>query len=721
MGQNLGQQTTPQMTTNLRSWETASAHLRAQRYRLASKVFESLARSGFRAAEAWFYAGNALERQGNSPSASACYRKAADAIESTPRFLALLSQVGFALLRVGVREDAEDAFGKALAVDPQNPEALIGRGICLLQRGDCIGAAETFRAVPASSSDSLRTLNLIQALMCAGLLEEARAAAEDALANGEAPLILAQYVRILAAQGVFEEAERVLEKLRRLDQAVFDSLFAETAAMDVVGRATLDSARYDKTNVAALYAGWHANQLANCQWRQYGAFVTRIQAMVETALAVGKTPPMAPHLALNLPFSAGLCTALARSMSILAAEHVAGYGPLPAWSYPPRAGRLRVGYVSGDIRDHATAHLIRSLPGCHDRDRVEVFMYSLTKSDGSEYALKIRRECDHFADCSNLTNREVAQRIHDDGIHILVDLQGHTRCARMWIFAFTTAPVQVTWLAFAGSVGADYIPYALVDSVVAPPGSEALFSETLVSLPECYQVNDRWQPVAKGTPTRAQEGLPAQGFVFACFNNANKLEPDVFDCWMEILKQTPGSVLWLYKSNEQMVFNLRREASARGVAPERLVFAVARKKPDHLARLQLADLFLDTFIYNAHTTASDSLWAGVPVLTWMGERFASRVAASLLYAVGLDEMVMPSRQAYLERAVQLAHKPETLAAVRQKLAENKMVYPLFDTERFARHLEDAYDAIWAAYEAGGRPARIDVPARAPRKPEVEAP
>lgn len=693
------------------SWDKALAHLRGQRFRLASKAFEALAKGGVKRGEAWLYAGHAQEQQGKMPAAAVCYRNAAGVIEASPAMFPLLCQTGFALLRAGVRKEAASCFDRVLLFATHHPDALTGRGIALLQDGDCDGAVEHLRAAHAAApGNPLIVANLIQALVCAGFLEEAHALIGVMQTAGN-PVLLSQYARVLAFEGLFADAERALDALRGADPAAFEAIFSDSGETEASGRALLDTARYDKKNLAALYAGWHADQLAHCQWRQYGAFLPRIRDMVETALDAGGVPPMAQHLALFLPFSEQWCTHLAQSRSAFVADHIARSGALPEWASPARAGRLRIGYVSGDIRDHATAHLIRSLMGCHDRERVEVFTYSLVKPDGSEYAEKIRRESDHFVDFSNVSNREAAQRIHEDGIHILVDLHGHTRHARLEIFAFRPAPVQATWLGFPGSVGADYIPYALVDPIVAPQGSEAHFTETLVSLPECYQVNDRWQPVAGAVPARVQEGLPEDGFVFACFNGARKIEPDVFACWMDILKRTPGSVLWLYRSNDRMAFNLRREARAQGVAPERLLFAPNKKKAAHLARLQLADLFLDTFICGAHTTASDSLWAGVPVLTWPGERFASRVAASLLHAVGLDDMVVPSRAAYLERAVELASKPELLASIRQCLADNKMTYPLFDTQRFARHLEDAYELMWAAHEKGERPARIEAPAR----------
>ena len=352
---------------------------------------------------------------------------------------------------------------------------------------------------------------------------------------------------------------------------------------------------------------------------------------------------------------------------------------------------------------------MQSMVALHDRERFEVFYYALAADDGSTYYRRFATDAEHFVDLTALSNRDAALRIRSDEIDILVDLMGYTRNARTEIFALQPAPVQVAYLGFAGTLGADFIPYIIADPIVLPESELPHFSEQPVYLPECYQVNDRWQPIAETGARRADYGFPEAAFVFCCFNANYKIEPVIFDVWMHILQRVPGSVLWLFEGSEHVPDNLRREAQARGVAPERLVFAPRVPKDRHLERHRLADLCLDTLIYGAHTTASDALWAGVPVLTCCGEAFASRVGASLLTAVGLPEMIVNSLTEYEELAVELATRPQRLTEIRQKLSANRLTYPLFDTERFVRHLEKAFEMMWAVHAAGEAPRPIYVP------------
>ena len=291
------------------------------------------------------------------------------------------------------------------------------------------------------------------------------------------------------------------------------------------------------------------------------------------------------------------------------------------------------------------------------------------------------------------------ERIAADGVDILVDLKGYTQDARTQILAFRPAPIQVNYLGYPGTMGAPFMDYILVDDFVVPPDQQPFFTEKLVHLPGCYQVNDSQREISPQTPSRAECGLPEKGFVFCCFNNSYKITPEMFDVWMGLLKAVPGSVLWLLEGNRFVPANLCREAEARGVAAERLVFAPRKPLPEHLARHRLADLFLDTFPVNAHTTASDALWAGCPVLTLAGETFVSRVAGSLLRTVGLPELVTTSLEDYQAMALRLARDPELLAHVRARLEANRKNCPLFDGGQFARNLEKAYATMWDTYAA----------------------
>jgi len=320
---------------------------------------------------------------------------------------------------------------------------------------------------------------------------------------------------------------------------------------------------------------------------------------------------------------------------------------------------------------------------------------------------RIEQAFDRFVDVGPLSHADAAARIHADRVDILVDLTGYTNLARTEIAALRPAPVQVNFLGYPGTMGADFIDYIITDRFITPPGHEAHYSEQPVYLPGSYQANDRKRSVA-GTPPRSELGLPEKSFVFCCFNQMTRILPDVFAAWMRLLKAVPDSVLWLLKSNAWAEQNLRREAQRHGIAPERLVFAPVLPQERHLGRFGAADLFLDTSPYNAHTTASDALWAGLPVLTCAGDTFASRVAGSLLTAVGLPELVTRSMADYEALALRLARNPGELAGLRDKLLRNRSTAPLFDTPAFTRHLEAAYLRMWENYLAGQPPRAIEL-------------
>ena len=369
--------------------------------------------------------------------------------------------------------------------------------------------------------------------------------------------------------------------------------------------------------------------------------------------------------------------------------------------------RLRIGYVSADFHSHPTMHLMGGLFELHDRARFEIFAYSIGADDYSAYRRRARDSVDHFVDIRSESPRQSAERMRGDGIDILVDLKGFTHEARPGIFALRPAPIQAAWLGYPASTDGRLNDYVIVDRITVPPAHAGQFREQLVWLPHSYQVNDHCQPVVVAAPARHELGLPESGFVYACFNHVYKIEPDVFASWMRILGRVPGSVLWLYSSNVTARANLAREAEAHGIRASRIVFGATLDKPRHLARLACADLFLDTGTINAHTSASDALWAGLPVLTRPGNAFAGRVGASLVSAAGLPQLVCGSVAQYEEIAVRLANSPAELEGMRKVLQARERL-PLFDTPRFARNLERAFEMMWARYLAGLPPVSFAV-------------
>jgi protein O-GlcNAc transferase len=365
--------------------------------------------------------------------------------------------------------------------------------------------------------------------------------------------------------------------------------------------------------------------------------------------------------------------------------------------------RLRIAYLSADFHDHATANLMAGLFECHDRERFEVLAFSYGPDDRSAMRQRLLAAFDNFIDVRGMSDQQVAQQIAELGVHIVIDLKGYTQDSRPEILAHRPAPIQVNYLGYPGTMGADFIDYILVDLFVVPADQQPFYTEKLVHLPDCYQVNDRQREVATHTPSRAVCGLPEDGFVFCCFNKIYKITPDIFDIWMRLLEAVPGSVLWLLRDSEAAERNLRREAETRGVNPGRLVFAERTKLPAHLARQRQADLFLDTLPYNAHTTASDALWVGLPLMTCTGRMFPSRVAGSLLHAVGMPELVTENLTEYEALARKLATDPELLQGFRERLAQHRATAPLFDTDRFRRHIESAYMQMWQICEDGEAP------------------
>lgn len=374
--------------------------------------------------------------------------------------------------------------------------------------------------------------------------------------------------------------------------------------------------------------------------------------------------------------------------------------------------RLKIGYISANFFDHPTMHLAGGLFESHDKERFEVYLYGIHSDEKSSYFKRAVAGSDHYTDISSMNDAEAAEKIYEDGIDILIDLMGLSKNARPQIFAYRSAPIQMQYLVFAGTTAHPSIDYIFTDRIITPESDAEFFSETFVYLPDTYQINDDKQKVADDIPTRQACGLPKEGFVYCCFNNAYKIEPMIFDQWMEILAAVPSSVLWLYESNETMKTNLKREAEKRGVDASRLIFANKLPKAKHLARLKNADLILDTYYFNAHTTASDALYVGVPMITCIGDRFASRVGASLLHAVGMEQCVYEDFEGYKKAAIRLAEDKAAYNAIKAELQTNLKDAPLFDTKRQMRNLEKGLNMAWESYMDNQKPTVLSIESEA---------
>jgi predicted O-linked N-acetylglucosamine transferase (SPINDLY family) len=366
--------------------------------------------------------------------------------------------------------------------------------------------------------------------------------------------------------------------------------------------------------------------------------------------------------------------------------------------------------MSSDFRNHSVGHLVAGALEAHDRARFELSAISLIRATEDGMQTRLRGAFERFVDVEGQNDRQIAEIIRELEVDVLVDLNGFTQNSRTLVLAQRPAPIQVSYLGFAGTMGAAYFDYIVADQTVLPPEHAQFYSEKIAWLPNSFMSSDDTRTVAARTPSRSECGLPDNGFVFCCFNQAFKITPDVFRIWTNLLKAIDQSVLWLSSAEAVAVTNLCREAEQSGVSAERLVFAPrVADMSEHLARQRQADLFLDTLPYNAHTTANEALWVGLPVLTRIGNAFHGRVVASLLRAVGLSELITSSAEDYEARAIELANNPARLSAFRQRLESNRLVAPLFDTKRFTRHIEVAYAAMHERYQAGLEPDHIVVP------------
>lgn len=570
-------------------------------------------------------------------------------------------RLGYCLLALGEPARAAEVLAEEARAHPDLVNARLALGVALVKlsrREEALAQfAEAARLDPASAEASTNAGNVLAEL---GRHAEAIPYLERAVAS-QPELAGAHFNLGLACQNLKRHGEaaahlqRALELAPRLPYALGQQLWNERA--------------------------W-------CRWDGLEARIAELRRQVRDEGAVA-----APFSFLALSDD----PAEQRRCAERHVAHALPARPAPLWRGERyRHERLRLAYLSADFHEHATAHLMAGLFERHDRARFEVFGFSYGADDGSPMRARLQRAFEHFVDVRAYGDAQIARLLRDREIDIAIDLKGHTTDARIGILAHRPAPLQLAWLGFPGTTGAGFVDGVLADRVVLPEPERDAWSEELVYLPDCYQPNDAGRAIA------AQAGArPGAGFVFCCFNNSYKITPAVFDVWMRLLGAVPGSVLWLLEDNPEARGNLEREAAVRGVEPARLVFAPRLPHAGHLARHRLADLFLDTLPYNAHTGASDALWAGLPLVTCAGNAFAGRVAASLLHAVGLPELVTRSLAEYEALALALARDPARLAALRARLAENRLRAPLFDTARFCRQLE----AILLDLRARGRAPR----------------
>jgi predicted O-linked N-acetylglucosamine transferase (SPINDLY family) len=691
-----------------------------------------------KSAAAYANQGIALAALGRSEAALASYDRA---LVLAPRNADTLTSRADTLCDLGRPEEALADYGRALAINPRLVAALVNSGVLLRDQGRPAEAlASHDRALAVAVDDAEAWANRGIALHDLGRNNEALTSYERALAiapdhvgalfnRGNALLVLKRGGEALASYGHAiklkpdfadahvgrghaladidrqEEALASYDKALDVNEAHVEARLHRARLLAKLDRYPEAVAEYQKLWGTAAELSVVLNDFARCRAESCD-WSDRLALAEEIAACVAKgEPAVDPFLLLSFDSTPEQQLVCARNW--LRFKKIATVER--EWDLAAFAGdKIRIAYLSADFHRHATAHLIAELFEIHDRGRFEIIGMSYGPDDGSEIRSRLIKAFDRFFDVATRTDEEVAKLLRDLKVHIAVDLKGHTADARIGILAQRAAPIQATYLGFPGTSGADFINYVIADKVVLPSDQQPFFSEKIVQLPDSYQVNDSKRPIGSPIPSRGDLGLPAQGVVFCCFNNTWKVTSRMFDIWMRLLSATDNSVLWLYRSNTLAAENLRKEAQARGVEPARLVFAPHMDIPEHLARLTRADLFLDTLPYNAHTTASDALWAGVPVVTCPGKAFAGRVAASLLYAVGLPELVTKDLGEYEALALKLATEPALLQSTKQKLQQTRLSAPLFDSDRFRRHIEVAYSKMWEMRQRGENPHGFSV-------------
>lgn len=611
------------------------------------------------------------------------------ALELAPDYFEAYNNRGNALNDDKRPDEAVLSFDKAIRLNPQYTEAHMNRGIALrrLKRLDeaLMSGTKAIRLDPACAEAYNNRGNTLTALNRVG----------EALADFDKAIELKP-----GLAEAFVNRGNALNALRRPEEAVasYDQAIAlapaHARAHNNRGNVLRDLNRLDE----ALASHQRALQLASGS-ALASAEVRNLQAHMgiwtDALQGTGLLPLGTGDDAFPPFYMLGFEDSLPRQLQCAKNWTAREYGAARPASFRPRlaGGKIRIGYFSADFHDHATMYLMARMFELHDRSRFEIhaFSYGPDVQDGMRQ--RLLDSIDAFHEIGQMDDDAAAKLARSQSIDIAVDLKGHTRDSRSGILAHRAAPVQVSYLGYPGTMGADFIDYLIADAITVPAEHQAFYSEKIAYLPNCYQPNDDRRAISSRIFSRAELGLPATGFVFCCFNSSYKITPAEFDIWARLLAKVDGSVLWLLKDNDWAPGNLRREAQARGIDPERLVFAERMPLADHLARQRHADLFLDTFGVNAHTTASDALWAGLPVVTKLGSSFVARVAGSLLHALDMPELVTHTAAAYEQLALDLATNPTALSALKAKLDQNRLTKPLFDTERYTRDIEALYERL----------------------------
>jgi predicted O-linked N-acetylglucosamine transferase (SPINDLY family) len=649
--------------------------------------------------------GNAFFDAGEFESAIGSY---ANALAFDARHALALNNRGLALFCLKRFDAAIADFDAAIAVEPQSPETHYNRGITLhelLQYDEAIASYD--HALDVDPNFARAHNGKSNALAQLGRLAAALASCDQAIAAD--PRMAEAHLNrgnVLKELGRWQDSVSSYDRALAVNASLALGFYGRGEAYrrlgnNVAAAADLDRAfALDPDRQFLMGLRLHL-KMSLCDWRDFDNNVAALRARI--ALGEAVCPPF-PLLGLIGSPRLQRCAAETWVREICPPKH-----SLPAPAKYPRHPRICVGYFSADFRNHPVSYLAAELFERHDRARFETVAFSYGPNTQDPMRKRLEHAFEHFVDVRGRTDLDVARLARQLEVDIAVDLGGFTQDARAGIFALRAAPIQVSYLGFLGTLGAPYMDYLIADPVAVPADQRHHYAEKIIALPS-YQPNDSSRSIADGAFRRESLGFAAARFVFSCFNTNHKITPLIFSTWMRVLARVPGSILWLYAESPVVENNLRREARQRGVDPARIVFAERQPLAEYLARYRAADLFLDTCPYNAGATASDALWAGLPVLTCAGEAFASRIAASLLTAVGLPELVTSSLAEYEDLAVALANDADRLGALKRRLADARLAAPLFDVEKYTRHFEAGLSMIYERFRAGDPPGEVIVPA-----------
>jgi predicted O-linked N-acetylglucosamine transferase (SPINDLY family) len=680
--------------------EIALAHHRQGSYQTAEEIYLNILRADPQHIDAMHLLGVIRCQQGRLDEAE---HLLGQVVQRNPESTAFQNSWGRLLLFRGRREEALEALRKSLELSPQNPEAFFNLAEAELTNKQLDDAATHYEhCLLLHPTHPTARFGLAQAIRLRDGWAAAIAHYQLAVVNAPDNPGFRQHLGMALMQsGHVGAALPVFLKITEQWPEHFDGWTALGAIHFVQGRLPEAIQAYEK---ALELSPDHPNALDGlvesrrraCDWREdIDTLEQKLVDSVQAAIDQKQLPAIRIFTALYTPFNGQQQLAIARA-------NAEGAKPL---DQTPRlndkayvSGRLRIGYFIADVRNHPNAHLMLLLPELHNKDLFEIFFYSWGADDNSIFRRKIRADAEHFIEMRGWSDEAIAKQIADDGIQILVDIMGHTSDNRLGVLARRPAPIQINYLGFPGTSGADCVDYILGDSWVTPHNMDDCFSEKILQLPYSYQINSHRIVDIAPAPTRKDLGLPITGFIYCCFNSAYKINRHIFLLWLEILKAVPNSVFWTFQSGSLVGENLRAVAKSHGVDPDRLIFGPALPRDAHIRRVQAADLFLDTEFYNAHTTASDALWAGVPILTVPGNTFASRVCASLVHSAGLDDCILPDWETYKETAIALAQDRTRLDAWRTHLRDHPERLPVFDTPQLVRDMENIYQNIWQDHE-----------------------